>query len=62
MGASFNDWMRGLAVIVVGVVGIFALGWLLGALGIAIPVPFRRVVGYLLCLALAWWVLSQIFD
>ncbi len=71
MGASFENWMRGLVALIAGVAFLFLVGWGARSLGltaprsVALPVEYRAistVVGLLLLVGVARFVLSQIFD
>jgi hypothetical protein len=62
MGASFDDWIRGCATFIVGLLAIFACAWILQALGVTIPRPVARVVGLVIMVVLMRLILSQIFD
>lgn len=64
----FSDpkWGSGCLALIIGVAGFYLVGTLLGILlnylGWTIPRPVGSVIGLLICLGIARFILNQIFD
>ncbi len=60
MGASFDQWVQGCAVFVLGALGVMLLVWGLAALGV--PAPVIVVLRLIALMVVVRLVLSRIFD
>lgn len=56
------EWGKGCFAVFLAVVGLVIVSAIIGHCGWTIPRPVGRVVGLLLALAIARWVLNRIFD